>query len=396
MASGPDQKILLNYIKGYCTASEKNFVETWLATDANAVKKMDQLRLLFSDKLELSSQARVQNDQRALEILRHEIMCNQKENFEAVALAVFRLQAEYNSVYKSYLQHLNVDISKIKKIEDIPFLPIELYKNYDVKTFSWIEELNFLSSGTTGSVRSKHPVKNINFYLQNSEYCFREFYPDSEEIEVIGLLPGYISNPQSSLIHMVDHLAQRYNKIFKAEYLFNDFDALSQNLEWALRTQGRKIILFGVSFALMNFAQEYKFSDDRITIIETGGMKSFKKEFDKSEILKSLQESFPVSKIYSEYGMTELLSQFYAMDGIHYLGSARIQARVRSVEDPFGPFIVNRKGRLNIIDLANLDSCSFIETADLGTYYTNGTFSVEGRLSNEMLRGCNLMWEQNI
>lgn len=318
---------------------------------------------------------------------------SQDFDFEELALDVFRIQSKENEVYKNYLHHLKINPESIKSIDEIPFLPVEFFKYHSVKTGNWKEDAYFLSSGTTDVQRSKHFIKNIHDYRQVTEICLRSFIPDLSEYSIFALLPGYIQNQHSSLIKMVRHFIGRSGKIDSTERIFEDFDLLHQALEKE-KSKGSKILLFGVSFAMMDFGEIYTFDHDQLTIIETGGMKTHKRDFSKEQILENIQHNFPQSLIYSEYGMTEMMSQAYATDGLWYSLPPHARVYIRNSEDPFGEFLINRQGRVNVIDLANLDSCCFLETADLGISNSNLQFNILGRIQNASIRGCNLMYEE--
>jgi len=325
--------------------------------------------------------------------IRSKIFDSQDFDFEELAMEVFRIQAAENEVYKNYLHQLRINPESIKSIEEIPFLPVDFFKYHSVKTGIWEEESYFLSSGTTDVLRAKHFIKNIQDYHRVTEICLRSFISDLSEYSILALLPGYFQNQHSSLIEMVRHFIGRTGKMDSSNRIFEDFDLLRQALEKE-KLKGTKILLFGVSFALMDFGEKFPFDDDQMTIIETGGMKTHKRDYSKEQILVSIHKNFPNSLIYSEYGMTEMMSQAYATDGLWYSFPPHAKVFIRNSEDPFGEFLVDRQGRVNVIDLANLDSCCFLETADLGISNSHHQIKILGRIQNASIRGCNLMYEE--
>ncbi|MBK9271994.1 MAG: acyl transferase [Saprospiraceae bacterium] len=313
-------------------------------------------------------------------------------DFEELAMEIFKIQSIKNEVYKNYLHQLRIEPENVKYLNKIPFLPVDFFKYHDIKTGNWKEEKYFLSSGTTDAQRSKHCIKNLQDYHRMTEICLEMFISDIREYSIYGLLPGYIQNQHSSLIEMVRHFIEKSGKADYRERIFADFSLLSQALKKE-KSNGSKILLFGVSFALLDFGEAHPLSYEPLTIIETGGMKTHRRDFSKEYILKKMQLNFPKSMIYSEYGMTEMMSQAYATDGMWYSLPSHARVFIRNSEDPFGEFIINRQGRVNVIDLGNLHSCCFLETADLGISNANQQFKIMGRIQNASIRGCNLMYE---
>jgi len=316
----------------------------------------------------------------------------QSFDWESVVWEIFRFQARENPIYRRYLDLLGRNPENIKALEDIPFLPVEAFKYHPVRTGEWKEVLSFLSSGTTQTHRAVHLIRDIDWYDQNAASCLSCFLPDFNQYEILGLLPGYLENPSSSLIHMVKHLAQLAANVKGEKFLFSEMDEFYARLiqSWE---QGRKILAFGVSFAWLDFADRYRHPELDIRIIETGGMKTSIRSVSKAEIIDQLRESFPKARIGSEYGMTEMLSQAYSDEQMRYRSGPIMRVFVRSAEDPFGPFVVNQRGRIHVLDLANADTCCFLETGDLGEVYEDGSFTVIGRLATETIRGCSLMYE---
>jgi len=313
------------------------------------------------------------------------------EKFDALALEVFQYQASENPVYRRYLELLERDTNKVTDIKDIPFLPIELFKKYDIKTGKWLPEATFSSSGTTGQERSHHSVRQVSFYQQNTLRGFESFYGHAHQYCVLGLLPSYLERTGSSLVGMVDFFIQ-HSEQQESGFFLDDTDALLHILR---KNQLKNIptLLIGVSFALLDLAERRKEDFSTNTIMETGGMKGRRKELVRSELHDILRKSFNVKQIHSEYGMTELFSQAYSTGELplRFEGAPTLRTLVREVSDPFAYVPQARTGALNIIDLANIDTCAFIATDDLGKVYADGRFEVLGRLDNSDVRGCNLM-----
>lgn len=310
-------------------------------------------------------------------------------DFESTALQLFKYQYINNQVYKAWVDSLNVKIETVTTLEDIPYLPISAFKIHKVQSFDGLAQEVFSSSGTTGSVTSKHYVKDIDLYLKNTIQIFNEFYTDVNEYCFLALLPSYLERTGSSLIAMVDQFISLSVYEESGFYLYNH-QALYARL---LHCKSRNIptVLFGVSFALLDFIKEYSLDFPSLTIIETGGMKGRKKEMTRSQLHDSIACGFGIAHVHSEYGMTELFSQAYSKEeGIFYTGST-MNVSIREVTDPFQEVTIGRSGIINIIDLANIDSCAFIETEDLGRSRNDGSFEVLGRIDSADLRGCNLM-----
>ncbi|MBC7556599.1 MAG: acyl transferase [Chryseobacterium sp.] len=320
--------------------------------------------------------------------------------FQQKCLETFLYQYENVEVYQKFVNYLNTDISKIDKVEKIPFLPIEMFKNHQILDKNKTADLYFQSSGTTLQNLSKHYVAEENLYQESILKSFEQFIGKVEDFVFLGLLPSYLEKKNSSLIYMVNFLMKKSGKPENDYFLYNHqelFDLLKK-----LSKENKKIILFGVSFALLDFLdfadsslQIIEFSEN-LTIIETGGMKGRKEEITKDELLKILQNGFKTDKIYSEYSMTELLSQAYSLGNNSYDCPPWMRILVRNVEDPFSYEIAGKTGALNIIDLTNLHTCSFIATQDLGklienTSRNNLQFQVLGRIDHSDIRGCSLL-----
>jgi phenylacetate-coenzyme A ligase PaaK-like adenylate-forming protein len=312
-----------------------------------------------------------------------------ESNFEDIALQLFHFQSKNNPVYRDYLWHLQCNTSKISRIDQIPFLPIGFFKTHSVKTGEWPVQVEFLSSGTTGSISSRHLVPDLDFYRSHSEKIFTQFFGSPESFHFLALLPSYLERKGSSLIEMMDHLIKR-SKSFHSGFYLNNTEELVDKII-TLKNDGRKVILWGVSFALLDLAEKFELDLSHCIIFETGGMKGRRKEWIREELHEYLCKRFNVEAIFSEYGMTELMSQAYSMGLGQYQCPSAMKILIRSINDPFEILTREKTGCLNIIDLANFHSCAFIETQDLGLIHSNGCFEVLGRMDNSDIRGCNLL-----
>lgn len=310
-------------------------------------------------------------------------------NFEEKALELFKYQSKHNQIYQKYIHNLNVARKKVNSINKIPFLPISFFKSHTIKTKSWNEEQIFESSGTTENTTSKHFVISVNSYLDNAKVIFEQKYGDVESYHILALLPSYLERNNSSLVFMVDHFIKLSNSSISGFYLDN-LDALEQALIKAYNSN-RKVLLIGVSFGLLDFMDNYKFNMPELSVMETGGMKGRRKELIRSELHTILKEGFGVTTIHSEYGMTELLSQAYSKGNGIFEPPKTMKILIRDINDPFSYQPHGRNGGINVIDLANVDSCAFVETQDLGKMLHDDTFEVLGRFDNTDIRGCNLL-----
>jgi len=312
-----------------------------------------------------------------------------KDDFEQLAFEIYRMQAVKNQVYNEYHAYLGKNPQNIHQLEDIPFLPIEFFKSHEIKTYDWASERIFNSSGTTGQISSQHHILDLEFYkkisLKNFEYVFGPI----SDYNILALLPSYLERDDSSLVYMVDHFIERSASGENSFYL-NDFDRLLEDLT-QLKGGGKKIMLWGVSFALLDLIENYGPDLNGVMVVETGGMKGRRKEMTKQELHELIMHGLNVEQVYSEYGMTELLSQGYSLgEGVFSLPPwMRIQ--IREINDPFDRVEYGNGGGMNIIDLSNFHSCSFIETKDIGRLWQDGTFEVLGRYDNSDIRGCNLL-----
>ncbi|MDG1508938.1 MAG: acyl transferase [Flavobacteriaceae bacterium] len=310
-------------------------------------------------------------------------------DFERCALQVFKHQFENNKVYRSFCDLLYIHPSDVKEVADIPFLPIQFFKSHAVLSSTQAVQETFTSSGTTGSSVSKHMVTDLSWYTKSYTKGFEHFYGPIEDYTVLGLLPNYLERDGSSLIYMVDDFIKKSNKPASGFYL-NNLTELSKTLI-ALDKKGEKVLLIGVTFALLDLIERQQFKLQNTIIMETGGMKGRRKEIIRNELHEILCAGFGVSKIHSEYGMTELLSQGYSSgDGV-FDCPPWMKILARDTEDALTMVGTNKTGGLNVIDLANYNSCSFIATQDLGKVDNNGSFEVLGRFDHSDIRGCNLM-----
>ena len=333
------------------------------------------------------------------------------EEFDALALEIFQYQAKHNLVYKKYLRHLHIQVNTIDTIEEIPFLPIEFFKTQNVISGEDKTRITFESSGTTGQNTSQHHVQDPEFYLRIAEQIFEKFYGKLSDFQIFALLPSYLERTNSSLIYMVDHFIKKSGNPNSGFYL-DDYKALAKALggdETKKKGNGRNqtsnILLIGVTFGLLDFAESdidlsFLQNSDNLIVMETGGMKGRRKELLREEVHEILTKAFHVKTIHSEYGMTELLSQGYSKgEGVFEL-PVSMKIMLRDINDPFHYITNSRSGGINIIDLANIDSCCFVETKDLGSWITEKReqsldnyrkFSILGRFDNSDIRGCNLM-----
>jgi hypothetical protein len=317
------------------------------------------------------------------------------KNFQEFALNLFYYQSKYNLVYKKYIEALKIQPNSVKDLRSIPFIPIDFFKQHRIVSNS--DELDnfesvFESSGTGSGISSKHYVSDINHYLQHAQQIFENNYGVLNDFIILALLPSYLERKGSSLVAMVDNFIQKTNSSHSGFYL-NDLKALVQKVKDLKAQENRKkIIIWGVSFALLDLAENYKPNFSGCIVMETGGMKGRRKEITREELHKILSDGLKVPIIHSEYGMTELLSQSYSKGMGVFQPSHSMKIMVREVNDPFDiKFSHKRSGGLNVIDLANIDSCAFIETQDVGLVNDDGTFKVLGRFDNSDIRGCNLM-----
>ena len=306
------------------------------------------------------------------------------EQFNAMALEVFRFQAEHCAVYAEYLRLIGADPASITRIEDIPMLPIGLFKSHDIYSAATPPQIVFTSSATTGMSFSRHLVADTSIYERDFTEGFRLFYGDIKQWSVYGLLPNYLERTGSSLVYMVDSLIRQAGS--GGFYLHNYEKLLSD-----MAADSRPKILIGVTYALLELAEKYALKLDNTVVMETGGMKGRRKEISKEELHGLLCSAFGVERIHSEYGMAELLSQGYSTGEGLFASPPWMRVIVRDINDPFTHLEEGRRGAIDIIDLGNIYSCSFIATEDVGIAYADNTFRIEGRITDADIRGCNLL-----
>ncbi len=312
-----------------------------------------------------------------------------EEEFNACALDVFRFQAENNSIYKQYLQILGRSVEDIQHYRDIPCMPIQFFKSQDIIAAGKSAEIVFSSSGTTGMITSKHQVADTSLYERSFRLAFEQFYGPVEDLAILALLPSYLERLGSSLIYMVDDLIKHSQQAESNYFLYNQQDLYDCLL--SLKAKGTKTILFGVTYALLDFVEAFQVDFPELIIMETGGMKGKRKEMIREELHEQLKAGFGVPHIHSEYGMTELLSQGYSKgEGLFYSPNW-MKVLIRDTNDPLSLIDDKKTGAINVIDLANYYSCSFIATQDLGKYHPDGSFEILGRFDNSDIRGCNLL-----
>lgn len=311
------------------------------------------------------------------------------EEFKNKALQLFHYQVVHNPVYRAFCQHLSTNISEVTSLEDIPFLPIAFFKSKKVISGTSTKPTVFTSSGTTGTTPSQHFVKDIELYQKSYRKAFALFYGPPEAYCILALLPSYLEREGSSLIYMAQDLIDQSGHPDSGFYL-KDLVGLTKKIA-LLEQQKTKILLLGVSFALLDLAEHFQGKLNHTTVMETGGMKGRRKEMIRPELHGIVKQSFGLSAIHSEYGMTELLSQAYSAGGGIFKCPPWMKVLCRDPEDPRSAQTIGRTGGLNIIDLANMHSCAFIATQDLGKVYQDGSFEVLGRFDHAELRGCNLM-----
>ncbi|HLV39449.1 acyl transferase [Xanthomarina sp.] len=314
---------------------------------------------------------------------------NSEMEFEKIAFQVFKFQFENNTVYRSFCDLLYKNPSDITSLEDIPFLPIEFFKSHDILSSKKSIEKKFSSSGTTGSITSKHLITDLRVYEESFNEGFKQFYGRVEDYTILALLPSYLERDGSSLIYMVDALIKQTNKPKSGFYLDNLSELKDTLIE--LENKGEKVLLIGVSFALLDLVESHKFQLKNTIVMETGGMKGRRKELVREELHAILKEGFGIEEIHSEYGMTELLSQAYSKGHGIFECAKSMKIFTRDTEDALSILENNKTGGINIIDLANVNSCSFIATQDLGRVHNDGSFEIIGRFDNSDIRGCNLM-----
>lgn len=309
--------------------------------------------------------------------------------FNEIALRLFQFQAEANPVYKKYLTYIGVPPDRVTDIAEIPHLPITLFKSHPVMTGDWKPEVTFVSSGTGGNSVSRHAVASRSFYLRHAQQIFEDVYGPLNRFHILCLLPSYLERTGSSLVAMANHFIAESQSPHSGFFL-NDLDRLVRKLE-EIRDD-RQVLLLGVTFALMDLAEQYEIDLNRCIVMETGGMKGRRPEITREELHAMLKKNLNIQQVHSEYGMTELLSQAYSTGDGLFRSPASMRVCMKEVNDPFSKE-VRAAGIINVVDLANAHSCAFIETQDLGRIDQRGHFEVLGRMDVSDARGCNLLVE---
>lgn len=309
--------------------------------------------------------------------------------FKDLALEIFKYQFENNAVYRSFCDLLFKHPADIKKIEGIPFMPIEFFKSHEVLSSRSPIQKTFTSSGTTGSITSKHHVTNLNIYENSFRKGFSHFYGNIEDYVVLALLPSYLERDGSSLIYMANEFIHK-SKHPESGFYLNNISELASTIK-ILEARNQNVLLIGVSFALLDLVESFNFNLKHTIIMETGGMKGRRKEMIRSELHAILKQGFGIKNIHSEYGMTELLSQAYSKGQGIFECPPWMRVLTRDTEDALCIQKNGKSGGINIIDLANINSCSFIASQDLGKVYNDNSFEIIGRFDNSDIRGCNLM-----
>lgn len=313
-----------------------------------------------------------------------------RKEFHKIAMKVYRYQYENNPVYREFCNLIRKTPTEVRSLDQVPYLPIEFFKSKDVLSSTAPIQTTFTSSGTTGTITSKHHVTDLNYYEESFRKGFSYFYGPIEDYVVLALLPSYLEREGSSLIYMADDFIKQSSHPESGFYLHN-YEELIANLE-LLDREGKNVLLLGVTYALLDIIEQHQFELNNTIIMETGGMKGKRKEMIREELHAILCKGFGVTKIHSEYGMTELLSQGYSLgDGV-FQCPPWMDIVIRDPEDPFTLLdVYGKTGGVNVIDLANINSCSFIATQDLGKKYEDGSFEILGRFDHSDIRGCNLM-----
>ncbi|WP_412467704.1 acyl transferase [Pedobacter sp. KLB.chiD] len=309
--------------------------------------------------------------------------------FNTLALNIFKLQAQNCNIYREYIFHLGIHADEVTEIEKIPFLPISFFKSHAVISSNQPVEITFSSSGTTGMIQSSHHVTDVKLYEQSYLQAFAQFYGDVSEYCFLALLPSYQQRSGSSLIYMVNDLIEKSGHPQSGYFLYNHEDLLQTLLD--LKTKKQRTVLIGVTYALLDFIEQYDINFPELIVMETGGMKGKRKEMVREELHEQLTKGFGVKTIHSEYGMTELLSQAYSLGEGIFNCPGWMKVLIRDTNDPLSLIKTGRTGGINVIDLANINSCSFIATQDLGRINPDQSFEVLGRFDHADIRGCNLL-----
>ncbi|MFA5416996.1 MAG: acyltransferase [Bacteroidales bacterium] len=314
---------------------------------------------------------------------------HETQDFNALCLDLFRFQYKNNTSYRQFVDFLGKHPKRIQSYRDIPFLPISFFKTQQITAGWFVPEVVFTSSGTTGSATSQHFVKSKDLYIQSFMAGFNTFFGSPEDFVILALLPSYLEREGSSLVLMADELIRKSNHP-ESGFFLHDYQGLSVILD-ELKAAGKPTLLLGVTYALLDMAEQFPIDFPELKVMETGGMKGKRKEMVRDELHQQLKAGFGVGQIYSEYGMTELLSQAYSTGEGIFRTPSWMKVLIRDTNDPLTLLPENQSGGINVIDLANVYSCAFIETQDLGKSYADGSFEVLGRFDNSDVRGCNLM-----
>ncbi|MBN2729838.1 MAG: acyltransferase [Bacteroidales bacterium] len=309
--------------------------------------------------------------------------------FDLLAMYLFRVHFQYNPVYRKFCDILKINPDQINNASQIPFMPVNTFRKHKV-LLEYVDTSDFFeSSGTSGSEQGKHFIYDFELYERSFFTGFRHFYGNPEDFVIMALLPAYLERPHSSLVHMAKKLIEKSADSLSAFYLY-DHEKLNENLRKAA-AQNKKIILLGVSFALLDFSAKFSTDYPGLTIMETGGMKGRREELTREELHSELKKAFPSSEIHSEYGMTELLSQAYSKENGIFRAPPWMRIFLRDISDPLTAPANRSRGAVNIIDLANIWSCPFLATDDMGIIHADGSFEILGRLDYSVMRGCNTM-----
>lgn len=310
-------------------------------------------------------------------------------HFEEKAIQVFQYQFEHVDIYRDFCRHLGKFPSNVSQISDIPFLPVEMFKFHRIIADNLEPEKIFRSSGTTSQTQSRHFIASLKLYEESILNGFQTHYGTVKDYCILALLPSYLERDDASLVYMVNYLMNESSHPENDFYL-NNLSALTEKLTLLIR-QKQKVILIGVSFALLDLAEQFPMDLSNVIVIETGGMKGRREEMTRNQLHKILKEAFQIDWVHSEYGMTEMLSQAYFTKEENFQPATTLKLMAREINDPFSYVENGETGALDVIDLANLYSCSFIATQDVGKVHSTGKFQVLGRMDYSDLRGCNLM-----
>jgi hypothetical protein len=314
-----------------------------------------------------------------------------EQNFDDIALQLFQFQAEKNFIYKKYIEGLGVNPHAVSALTEIPFLPISFFKTHSVKTGAWEPQRIFTSSGTSAKQTSSHPVRDLDFYLSHSVRCFEYFFNNIQDYHFLALLPSYLERRDSSLVAMMDHFIKVSGSPASGFYLHDTAKLLHDVAH--LRSSTKKTVLWGVTFALLDIAERYHPDLSHCLVFETGGMKGRRHEMTRYELHESLGKAFKSERVYSEYGMTELLSQAYSRGENAFFCPPWMKIVGRDITDPLQKGLLNETAGINVIDFANRETIAFVETDDLGKVFPDGSFEIMGRIDNSDIRGCNLLVE---